>query len=395
MSKIAVTGLGIICCLGKGLESVWKKALKGKSCFQNASLNQFRSFQDHCVAQVRDRDLDEATDAHLSRVERLAVAAADEALKGFLCNGSKIGVAAGIGAAGMLEAEEWFADRIAANRRKNSRKIRGYPVSTLADCIAERFGLLGPRFSIATACSSSGVSLGLAADALEENEADGFLVVGGESLSLLTAAGFASLKSMDESVCRPFDLRRKGLILGEGAGAILLEPLEKARERGAEIYGILRGWGCSADAYHMTAPHPEGKGSVRAMEHALDDAGMDPGEIGYVNLHGTGTLLNDRAETAAMKAVFSDHARNMFFSSTKSLTGHCLGAAALIESVLSLLCLRSKTVLPTANYQVPDPQCDLGHVPKRPLHVPELTAVMNNTMAFGGNNASLIFSEVS
>ncbi len=231
----------------------------------------------------------------------------------------------------------------------------------------------------------------MAADAIRNRRAEAFLAVGSEALSLLTYAGFHSLRSMSPDICRPFDRDRKGLILGEGAAALILEREDRAIKRGANIYGEIHGWGLSSDGYHMTAPDPEGKGAVRAMKQAVSRSGLSLVDIEYINMHGTGTKHNDLAETKAVKNLFGVHADNLLLSSTKSMTGHCLGAAGAIESLIAILALHNGVVPPTANLINPDPDCNLNYVPQKAQSAPELKFVMNNVMAFGGNNVALVF----
>ena len=394
-----MTGLGIINCLGRGKDQVWDRLLTGRAGYRPVDRPEFQQFRCHTAGQVDDRllvDLHPAPPARLSRHELLGLCAVqdsltDAGLAAHHYQPGRFGVAAGIGAAGMLEAEAWLADLKTSGKRHPAHTLRGYPASSLADLVAARHGLKGPRFSIATACSSSGTALGMAADAIGCGRADAYLVVGSEALSLLTYAGFHSLRSMAPDLCCPFDRDRKGLILGEGAAALVLERRDLAAARGARIYGEVLGWGLSSDGHHMTAPHPEGLGAVRAMAQAIARAGIDSDLVGYVNLHGTGTQHNDLAETRAVKNLFGRRARALPLSSSKSMTGHCLGAAGAIESVVTLLALHHETAPPTANLSHPDPECDLDYVPGASRPLPGLRVAMNNVMAFGGNNVALLF----
>lgn len=396
-----MTGLGIISCLGRGKKTVWANLTAGKHGYAPVNLPGFQDFRCHTAGQIADDLLytDKPTiPSPVSRHELLGLIAAEEALQDAnwlpdTYDQAEVGVASGIGAAGMLEAEEWLKRLSETGERHPARLLHGYPASSLADFLANTFYFKGLRFSIATACSSSGTSLGMAADAIKNGRADAFLAVGSEALSLLTYAGFHSLRSMSPDLCRPFDQERKGLILGEGAAALILEREECAVRRGAKIYGEILGWGLSSDGYHMTAPDPEGRGAVRAMTQALDRAGLSRDAIGYINLHGTGTQHNDLAETMAVKNLFGAHAHNLLLSSTKSMTGHCLGAAGAIESLVTLLALHYGVVPPTANLTTPDPACDLNYVPQAAQPIPTLKYAMNNVMAFGGNNVALVFGK--
>ena len=394
---VAVTGMGIICCLGRGKDQVWSRIVTGRHGFAPVSLPGFERFSNKMAGQVPAGLFEKpelSPGRRLSRHELFAWAAVSEALgdAGWDKNPYKpedVGIVSGMGSSGLLEAEEWYEARRAGKRRP-SWLLHGYPSSALPDLLASAHCMRGPRFSIATACSSSGTALGMAADLIRSGAVRAALVLGSESLSRLTYGGFSSLRAMAPDLCRPFDSRRQGIILGEGAAAFLLEDADAAQARGAAIHGEVCGWGCTTDAHHMTAPLPDGSGLAQAMSQALVRTGLSPDQIGYINMHGTGTAHNDPSETAAVKSVFGDHARNMVLSSTKSMTGHCLGAAGAIEAVFTLLALKSGMAPPTANLDEPDPACDLDYAPRTPRLIPGLRYAMNNVMAFAGNNISLI-----
>ncbi|MEN8257205.1 MAG: beta-ketoacyl-[acyl-carrier-protein] synthase family protein [Thermodesulfobacteriota bacterium] len=400
MSRVAVTGLGIICCLGQGVNKVWPRLVAGETDFGEISLPGFDQFQNRIGGQVDDDLLAHASSLlpRVSRHERLGWLAASEALADAafpkdLYLDSQIGVAAGIGAAGMLEAEEWVAQRDDRQKFVPAWKLHSYPASSLADFLAATFRFSGPRFSIATACSSSATSLGFAADAIRKGRAKAFMVAGAEGLSRLTYGGFHSLHSIAPERCQPFDKNRKGIFLGEGAGVLILEDWQEATTRNATIYGEVLSWGLSSDAYHMTAPHPEGRGAVMAMEQALERAALQAKDINYINLHGTGTLHNDLAESKAVQRVFGNYCKDLCVSSTKSMTGHCLGAAGAMESVFSLLALHHSMAPPTAGLETPDGQCPLNYMPGQGKSMPQMKYVMNNVLAFGGNNVALLFGK--
>lgn len=395
--RVVVTGLGILCCLGRGVAAVWPRLLAGEHGFSEVDLPGFESFGNRMAGQVPAGLFERPEPApprQLSRHELFAWAAVTEALAqaGWGTGpypSQRVGVVSGMGSSGLIEAEAWFAGR-RAGLRMPSRLLRAYPSSALPDVLAAAYRLTGPRFSIATACSSSGTGLGLAADLIRDGLVTAVLVVGSESLSRVTFGGFSSLRAMAPDRCRPFDAKRQGIILGEGAAAMVLEDRDAARRRGATALGEVLGWGNASDAHHMTSPLPDGSGLARAMRQALARAGLPPEAIGYGNLHGTGTLHNDTAETAAVKAVFGAHAPRLPLSSTKSMTGHCLGAAGIIESVITLLALGSGTIPPTAGLTDPDPACDLDYTPRVARRLPELRYAINNVMAFAGNNISLV-----
>lgn len=397
---VAVTGLGLICCLGRGVDAVWPRVLAGEHGFSEVDLPGFEAFTNRVAGQVPAGLFERPQPVpprRLSRHELFAWAAVTEALgqAGWDTTmpypAADVGVISGMGSSGLIEAEDWFAGRRAGTRMP-SRLLRAYPSSALPDVLAAAYHFTGPRFSIATACSSSGTGLGLGADLVRDGLARAVLVVGSESLSRVTFGGFSSLRAMAPDRCRPFDVDRKGIILGEGAAAVVLEDARAARDRGAAILGQVLGWGNASDAHHMTSPLPDGSGLARAMTQALARSGLAPGDIGYGNLHGTGTVANDTAETAAVKTVFGDHASRLALSSTKSMTGHCLGAAGIIESVFTLLALRDGMAPPTAGLVTPDPACDLDYTPGTARAVPGLRYAVNNVMAFAGNNIALILS---
>lgn len=396
-TRVAVTGMGVICCLGRGKDHVWPRIVAGETGFREVELPGFRNFLNRSAGQVPSglfEDPAPRPPRSLSRHELFAWAAVTEALEEANWTEApyrarEVGVVSGMGSSGLLEAEEWFEAR-RADLRKPSRLLHGYPSSALPDMLATAYRLHGPRFSIATACSSSGTALGVGADLIQSGRARAVLVVGGESLSRVTYGGFSSLRAMAPDLCRPFDARRKGIILGEGAGAIILEDMDAARNRDAAVLGEVCGWGNASDAHHMTAPLPDGSGIARAMSQALARANLAPERIGYVNMHGTGTPYNDSAETSAVKTVFGPLAPGLPLSSTKSMTGHCLGAAGIIESVFTLLALRHGIAPPTAGLEAPDPACDLDYIPLKSRRISSLRYAMNNVMAFAGNNISLV-----
>ena len=398
MSKVVVTGLGIICCLGKGVNKVWPGLLNGETLFQAISLPGFSDFENRIAGEVPSVNFSHSP-SFFSRHQQLGFMAVEEALhdsgliSDLIYDPYEIGLFAGVGAAGMLEAEEWLAKLQEDRSHTPSRKLHSYPASSLADSLASKYGVKGSRLSVATACSSSLACLGIAGDHIRNKRVKACIVVGGEGLSRLTYGGFHALNSIAPQKCQPFDKNRQGIFLGEGGGCLILEDYEHAVKRGGKIYCELSGWGLGSDSYHMTAPHPEGTGAVRAMTQALEQADLVPEDIGYINMHGTGTVHNDVAETNGVKMVFGDHAAHLFLSSTKSMTGHCLGAAGAIESVFSVLALLHEHCPPTASLTTPDKDCDLNYLPGLSRKKPGLYHVMNNVLAFGGNNVAVVFSK--
>jgi 3-oxoacyl-[acyl-carrier-protein] synthase II len=263
--------------------------------------------------------------------------------------------------------------------------------ASVTDLVARRLGAHGPRSTIMTACSSSATAIGYAADRIRLGQVEVAIAGGAEGLCRLTFAGFSCLRATAPDPCRPFDAERKGLNLGEGAAVLVLEDYERARARGATVLALVAGCGITADAHHMTAPHPEGEGAARAMLAALDDARLPPGAVGYINAHGTATPHNDAAETAAIKTVLGARADRVPISSIKSMVGHTLGAAGAVEAVASVLTLARGFIPPTVNLQTPDPAFGLDYVPGAARQV-EVEVVLSNSFAFGGNNTTLAFT---
>jgi 3-oxoacyl-[acyl-carrier-protein] synthase II len=263
-----------------------------------------------------------------------------------------------------------------------------------AGLIAMRFGLHGPGFSVASACATGGHAIGEAKRMIERGEAD--LVVAGGSEAAITNVCLAAFKRMGamskDGVSRPFDLKRDGFILGEGAGVVVLESEEHARARGAKVYGRVAGYGASNDAFHITMPDEDGRGAIRSMNAALRDAGASTSDVGYINAHGTSTPFNDKIETIAMKSVFGNNGGVPPVSSTKSAIGHLLGAAGAVEAVISLSAIERGVLPPTLNLEEPDPECDLDYVPDGPREAPGLKVVLSNSFGFGGQNSTLVLT---
>jgi 3-oxoacyl-[acyl-carrier-protein] synthase II len=265
--------------------------------------------------------------------------------------------------------------------------------------VSIRFGAKGPNSSVVTACATGSNAIGDAFKIIQRGDADVMITGGTEAvITALAVAGFASMKALStrndepEKASRPFDIDRDGFVMGEGAGVIILESLEHALSRNAKIYAEIVGYGMSSDAYHITTPSPEGEGAARCMKATLKDAGVEPGEINYINAHGTSTKYGDELETAAIKTVFGEHAYKLCVSSTKSMTGHLLGAAGGVEAIFSILSIYNGIIPPTMNLEKPDPECDLDYVPNRARQT-DVEYAMSNSFGFGGTNACLIFKK--
>lgn len=268
-----------------------------------------------------------------------------------------------------------------------------YPPNSITNILAQYFDFEGTSMIFLNACSSGNHAIAWAYDLLVANKLDVVMVGGGDMIPQTEFTHFHNLKALAPERCQPFDKNRQGLMIGEGAGILIMERYEFAKRRGAAIIAEMAGYGLSCDGFHMTAPHPEGDGAVKCMSDALKMANLPPSEIGYINAHGTGTPHNDKTETTAIKRVFGERAYKIPCSSTKSMIGHLMGAASAVESVICCLALRHGILPPTINYETPDPECDLDYVPNK-LRELKVTHVLNNSFAFGGNNATTIFSKV-
>jgi 3-oxoacyl-[acyl-carrier-protein] synthase II len=391
MRRVAVTGIGVVSALGPDAKSFAAGLRAGRSGIAPLTLFDPAGFRARLAAQAPEPTpplLPEQL-ATASRPDRFGLQAAFEAVAHAGLDAADLDRAAlvfGTGTGGLPTTEEYV--RAAGGP---AELLVPHQPASVTDLVARHLGIHGPRSTIMTACSSSATAIGWASDRIRLGHVDVALAGGAEGLTRLTYAGFGCLRATapGDEPCRPFDAERKGLTLGEGAAVLVLEELERARARGATVLAIVAGWGITADAHHMTAPHPEGEGAARAMRMALEDAGLRPEQIGYVNAHGTGTPHNDAAETLALKSVLGARAAAVPVSSIKSMVGHTLGAAGAIEAVASVLTLAEGFVPPTVHLRTPDPTFGLDYVPgstARPLAV---EALLSNSFAFGGNNTVL------
>jgi 3-oxoacyl-[acyl-carrier-protein] synthase II len=404
MRRVLITGIGSWNGFGGGVPAFLDALRAGACAIGPMTLFSTDGFRTHRAAVAPAAEIGgfvpAPLESRLSRSDRMAVASAREA---WLASGiaeaglgsERIGVVVGGTTGGMLEAEDILRRRQSGElRRMPARGLVAMPVHSTADVLAAVFGCRGPRLTVVTACSSSANALGIAADCIQDGRADALLAGGTDAHCKMTYAGFNALQALAPDVCRPFDRRRAGLSLGEGAAMFVLEEERHARRRGANVVAELAGYGTSADAYHMTAPDPKGRGAVAAMRRALAEARLAPQDIEYVNAHGTGTFQNDPIETRAIKTVFGAHARRLAVSSTKSQVGHCLGAAGAIEILATVLALRDGFLPPTVNLEEPDPECDLDYVPRQ-ARARELRAAVSNSYGFGGNNTSVVLKAYS
>ena len=392
MRRVAVTGLGVVSALGPDAASFEAGLRAGRSGIAPLTLFDTTGFRATLAAQAPDPTppVDAAALATASRPDRFGLQAAFEAVAQAGLSPAELAGAAvvfGTGTGGLTSTETFVRDGGAA-----SLLVPHQPAS-VTDLCARHLGAFGPRTTVMTACSSSATAIGYAADRIRLGHVDVALAGGAEGLTRLTFAGFGCLRATapGDEPCRPFDAERKGLTLGEGAAVLVLEEWERARARGATILAVVAGWGITADAHHMTAPHPEGEGAARAMRMALEDARLSPEQIGYVNAHGTGTPHNDAAETLALKAVLGARAPSVPVSSIKSMVGHTLGAAGAIEAAASVLALHGGFLPPTVHLRTPDPAFGLDYIPGRARQV-AVEAVLSSSFAFGGNNTVLAFT---
>ena len=402
MSRVAVTGIGLVTPIGAGRDEVWEGLLEGRSGFAPVESFDTGRFTVHLGAEVKRfrpepwvRHLDPS---RLGRASQLAIAAAHMALEDAgldagtrhfeSARAHRAGVAMGTTSGEPREVER-FDDRYLAGEMEGlgPEFIGLYPCHMIAAHVAREVGFGGPVTMIPTACAAGNYAIAHAFDLLRSGRADVMLAGGADAFSRITYAGFSRLGAIAPERCQPFDKNRKGMIPGEGAGVLVLEPVEKARARGARIYAEVAGYGLSCDAHHMTAAHPEADGAVRAMERALADAGLHPDDVSYISAHGTGTPTNDRLETLAAQRVFGASTRTPM-SSIKSMIGHTMGAASAIEAAVCSLAVATGKIPPTMNLEEPDG--DLDYVPNQ-AREHDVRVAMNNAYAFGGNNASVLF----
>ncbi len=396
--RVAITGIGIFCSIGKNVEGFLTSLKEGRSGIGPITLFDTSKYPSKIGAEVRDyrpeRFFGKRELKRLSRTDQFALIAAEEAIKASgtdLYSSEEVGVCLGAGAGGMFEAEAYHREILLKGKSKHSLLLPFIPSFT-SDRVAERFGFSGPKLTITTACSSSATAIGYGADLITSGRSKAVLCGGSDALSELTFGGFNSLKAMDPSPCKPFDKKRAGMSLGEGAAMLVLEGYEEAVERGAEIYAEFLGYGLGGEAYHMTAPEPTGTSEARIMKEAMEEGDITPLEVDHINAHGTGTPLNDKVETLAIKKAFGERAYSIPVTSIKPMVGHCLGSAGAIEAVASILSIIHQFIPPTLNHQEGDRDCDLDYVPGM-FREMEVRIVLSNSFAFGGNCTTLVFKK--
>ena len=404
--RVAVTGVGVVTPIGIGKDRFWNALLEGRSGVRRIQSFDPTPFPTQIAAEVHDFDpldfMDRKEARRNDRFVQFAIAATRMALEDadFRItpeNRDRVGVVLGSGIGGANTWEEQHRVLLERGPDRVSPFFIPMLISNMAaGMVSIVFGARGPNTSVVTACATGGHCIGDAFKIIQRGDADAMIAGGTEAaITALSIAGFCSMKAMStrnhepERAVRPFDRDRDGFVMGEGAGVVILEDLERARARGARIYCEVVGYGMSADAYHITQPDPEGEGAAQSMARCLEDAGLSPQEVDYINAHGTSTPYNDKFETLAIKRVFGDHAYRLAVSSTKSMTGHLLGAAGGVELIACALSVHEGVLPPTINYETPDPDCDLDYVPNTAREVPVSTAV-STSFGFGGQNAALV-----
>jgi 3-oxoacyl-[acyl-carrier-protein] synthase II len=409
--RVVVTGLGVVCPLGSSVADTWAAVQRGESGIGPITAFDTTGFATTFGGAVRGFDL--ATYISTKDARRMdpfmhfgigagVQAMTDAGVETDKLNQDRCGVVTGAGIGGLKTIEdETLLLKAGGPRKVSPFYIPGAIINMLSGHLSMRYGLRGPNLAVVTACTTSTHALGIGARTIQYGDADLVLAGGAEFATTPTGvAGFSRAQALSQrndnpqAASRPWDKDRDGFVLGDGGGMVVLEELEHARKRGARIYCEFTGFGMSGDAHHMTAPPEDGDGARRAMVHALHDAGMNPEQIQYLNAHATSTPLGDRAETIAIKRAFGDHAYKLAVSSTKSMTGHLLGAAGVVEAILSILALRDGMAPPTINLDAPDVECDLDYVPKVARRM-KIDAVMSNSFGFGGTNGTLIFRRYS
>ena len=409
-SRVVITGIGAITPIGNSVPEYWEALSQGRSGIERITLFDARQFSSQIAGEVKgfapEKYIDKKEVRRMDRFAQFALAATSEAMQDSKLDLSRedpkrIGVllGSGIGGLGTIEREHKVLIE------KGPRRVSPFLIPMLiidmaSGLVSIRYGLKGPNSAVVTACASAAHATGDAFKLIQRGDAEVMITGGVEGcITPLGLAGFCSMKALstrnDEphKASRPFDKERDGFVMAEGAGIIILESLEHAQARGARVYAEMAGYGVSGDAYHMTAPVPEGEGAAQAMEMALDDARMAPEEVDYINAHGTSTLLNDKYEAMAIRRVFGEHAQELPVSSTKSMTGHLLGAAGGVELIACLLALEKGIIPPTINYEYPDPECQgLDFVPNQ-ARKKEVKVAMSNSFGFGGHNAVLIIKK--
>ncbi|MEH7494895.1 beta-ketoacyl-ACP synthase II [Neobacillus niacini] len=407
--RVVITGVGAVTPLGNDAHTSWEQIKSGVSGIGPATLFDVEKVDVKIAAEVKgflpEEFMDKKESRRMGRYSQFAIAASQMAVKdagikiGDEIQPERVGVWIGSGIGGLAEFEEQHRKFIEkGQRRVNPFTIPMFIPDMAAGQVSISLGAKGINNCSVTACASGANSIGDAFRVIQKGDVD-VMIAGGTEATItgMTVAGFSNMTALSKNpdpttASRPFDKNRDGFVIGEGAGIVVLEELEHALARGASIYGELAGYGATGDAHHITTPAPEGEGAGRAMKLALADAGITPEQVDYINAHGTSTYYNDLYETLAIKDVFKEHAYKLSVSSTKSMTGHLLGATGAIEAIFSLFAIKDGIIPPTINYQTPDEQLDLDYVPNV-AKIKDVQVVLSNSLGFGGHNATLIFKK--
>lgn len=406
--RVVVTGMGIVHSLGLNIHDFWKSIKEGKCGIDIVTKFDVSNFSTKVAAEIKNFDpnnfIDRKESKRMDRYTQFAMAATKMAMEEAQLvtaqiNKERMGVIIGSGIGGIETLEEQHKTLIERGPGRISPFFIPMMIANMASGrIAIQFGAKGFNECVVTACATGTNSIGDAFKVIQRGDADIMITGGSEApITPLSFAGFCSMKAMSSNsdpriASRPFDLERDGFVMGEGAGILVLEEFEHAVKRGANILGEIVGYGCNCDAYDIVQPAPEGEGAARCMKLAIQDAGISVEDIGYINAHGTSTYYNDKYETMAIKSVFGEHAKKLAVSSTKSMTGHLLGAAGAIEAIITILALKEGFLPPTINYKTPDPECDLDYVPNEG-RTSNIEYALSNSLGFGGHNATLVFKK--
>jgi 3-oxoacyl-[acyl-carrier-protein] synthase II len=406
--RVVITGMGCVTPLGNDLATTWKGIKEGKSGVGILTRKNPKDFPMKVAAELKNFDssvyIESKEDRRMARFVQYAVASAKMAVEDAKLaineeNAEHIGVTIGSGIGGIETYEEQFRNF----EKKGWKRVSPFFIPMLIPDMASGqvsivLGAKGINTCTVTACASGANCIGEAFKVIQRGDADVMITGGTEApISDMGISGFSSMKAVSfnedpKTASRPFDKNRDGFVMGEGAGILVLESLEFALNRGAHIYAEIVGYGATGDAYHITSPAPNGEGGARAMKMAINDAKLAPTDVNYINAHGTSTAYNDKLETAAIKTVFGDHAYNLAVSSTKSMTGHLLGAAGALEAIISVKVIEDSVIPPTINYETPDEECDLDYGPNQSRNQ-TVEVVLSNSLGFGGHNASLVFKK--
>ncbi|MCK9594179.1 MAG: beta-ketoacyl-ACP synthase II [Candidatus Omnitrophica bacterium] len=406
-NRVVVTGLGVVSPLGNDISSFWSSLQAGKSGVGQLTTFDASGFDCHIAAEVKGFDpqafgLTRKEAMRMEKFVQYSLACTNQAVKNSGLDLEKVDkeragviVGSGIGSLRIIE-EEYKVYLKGGASRISPFLIPSLIINEASGHIAIKYGFNGPNLAVTTACASGSHAIGNAVRIIQRGDADIMISGGTEScVTALGVGGFCALKALSvrndepEKASRPFDAQRTGFVMGEGCGIVILESLEHAQKRGAHIYCEVPGFGASCDAYHITAPDPDGHGASLAIKWALKDSGLNPEDVDYINAHGTSTKMNDKVETMAIKRALGDHAKKVMVSSTKSMTGHLLGAAGGVEFIVCCLAIKDSVVPPTINYEFPDPDCDLDYVPNAARKA-EVDVCISNSLGFGGHNATLV-----